>query len=263
VENYPGSIKGETGNTLIDRMSEQVTQFGADKIYDEIVHVNIEGKEKVLKGKNGEYIGKAVIIASGASSKLIGCPGESEFTGKGVSYCATCDGPLFENLDVYVMGGGDAAVEEAIFLTKFAKKVTVIHRRNELRAAKSIQEKAMLNPKISFMWDSVIKEIKGKGLVNSMIVENVKTGETTEIKADEDDFTFGIFVYIGYEPKTEIFKNILSLKNGYVVTDENMKTNIDGVFAVGDIRIKSLRQVVTAVSDGAIAAIQAEKYLNI
>jgi len=149
-----------------------------------------------------------------------------------------------------------------MYLTKFARKVTVIHRRNELRAAKSIQQKAFANPKMNFMWDSVVVEIKGDGLVNSMVVKNVKTGELTEIVADEEDGTFGIFGFIGYEPKTKIFEGILNIQNGYLVTDEDMKTNIEGVYAAGDIRVKSLRQVVTAAADGAIAAVQAEKYIE-
>lgn len=262
VENYPGCLEGESGPTLVDRMAEQAKHFGAEKVYDEIVEVRLEGKEKVLVGKKGEYVGKTVIIAGGATSKPIGCPGEKIFTGKGVSYCATCDAAFFEDFEVFVVGGGDTAVEEALYLTKFARKVSVIHRRNELRAAKSIQEKAFADPKLNFIWDSVVKEIKGDGIVNSMVLENIKTGELTEIVADEDDGTFGIFVFIGYEPKTKLFEGILNIENGYLVTDENMKTNIEGVYAAGDIRVKSLRQVVTAAADGAIAAVQAEKYIE-
>ncbi|HNZ82030.1 MAG TPA: thioredoxin-disulfide reductase [Sedimentibacter sp.] len=262
VENYPGCLEGESGPTLVDRMAEQAKHFGAEKVYDEILEVKLDGKEKVLVGKKGEYVGKTVIIAGGATSKPIGCPGEKTFTGKGVSYCATCDASFFEDFEVFVVGGGDTAVEEAMYLTKFARKVTVIHRRNELRAAKSIQQKAFANPKMNFMWDSVVVEIKGDGLVNSMVVKNVKTGELTEIVADEEDGTFGIFGFIGYEPKTKIFEGILNIQNGYLVTDEDMKTNIEGVYAAGDIRVKSLRQVVTAAADGAIAAVQAEKYIE-
>lgn len=262
VENYPGCLEGESGPTLTDRMAEQAKHFGAEKVYDEILEVKLEGKEKTLVGKKGEYVGKTVIIAGGASSKLIGCPGEKTFTGKGVSYCATCDGPFFEDFEVFVVGGGDTAVEEAMFLTKFARKVSLIHRRNELRAAKSIIEKAQANPKIHFIWDSVVKEITGDGLVNSMVVENIKTKEITKYEADENDGTFGIFVFIGYEPKTKIYEGILNIENGYIKTDENMKTNIEGVFAAGDIRVKSLRQVVTATADGAIAAVQAEKFIE-
>ncbi|MPM34568.1 Thioredoxin reductase [bioreactor metagenome] len=262
VENYPGCLEGESGPTLIDRMAEQAKHFGAEKVYDEILEVKLEGKEKVLVGKKAEYIGQTVIIATGASSRPIGCSGEKQFTGKGVSYCATCDGAFFEGLEVFVVGGGDTAIEEAMYLTKFARKVSVIHRRDELRAAKSIQEKAFANPKMNFIWDSAVHEIKGDGLVNSMVLENLKTGEMTELVADEDDGIFGVFVFIGYTPKTNIFEGIIDMDKGYIVTDENMKTNIDGVFAAGDIRVKSLRQVVTAAADGAIAAVQAEKYIE-
>ena len=262
VENYPGCLEGESGPTLIDRMAKQAEHFGAEKVYDEILEVKLEGKEKVIKGKKGEYVGKSVIIATGASSRPIGCPGEKTFTGKGVSYCATCDGNFFEDFEVFVVGGGDTAVEEAMYLTKFARKVTLIHRREELRAAKSIQEKAFANPKMNFIWNSAVKEIKGEGVVNSMILENLKTGELTEIVADEDDGIFGIFVFIGYTPKTQIFEGIINMEKGYILTDENMRTNIEGVYAVGDVRVKSLRQVVTAAADGAIAAVQAEKYIS-
>ncbi|MBQ2147188.1 MAG: FAD-dependent oxidoreductase, partial [Firmicutes bacterium] len=192
----------------------------------------------------------------------IGCPGEAEFTGKGVSYCATCDAAFFEDFEVYVVGGGDAAVEEAMYLTKFARKVTIIHRRDELRAAKSIQEKAFKNEKLAFMWNSVIKEIKGDGLVNSMIVENTKTGEQTEIVADEDDGIFGIFVFIGFKPATAVFEGKVNMEKGYIVTDQEMRTNVPGVYAAGDCRVKDLRQVITAASDGAIAAWQAARYID-
>ena len=262
VENYPGCLEGESGPTLIDRMAEQAKHFGAEKVYDEILEVKLEDKEKVLVGKKADYIGKTVIIATGASSRPIGCSGEKQFTGKGVSYCATCDGAFFEGLEVFVVGGGDTAIEEAMYLTKFARKVSVIHRRDELRAAKSIQEKAFANPKMNFIWDSAVHEIKGDGLVNSMVLKNLKTGEMTELFADEDDGIFGIFVFIGYTPKTKIFESIIDMDKGYIVTDENMKTNIEGVYAAGDVRLKSLRQVVTAAADGAIAAVQAEKFLS-
>ena len=187
-------------------------------------------------------------------------PGRKEFTGRGF-YCATCDGAFFEDLEVYVVGGGDAAVEEAIFLTRYARKVTIIHRRNELRASKSIQEKAMENPKIEFMWDSVVKELSGEELLDTMIVENVKTGERREVKADAGDGMFGVFVFIGFKPQTQLYEGKLETENHYILTDDNMRTGIPGVFAAGDIRAKSLRQVVTATADGAIAATQAEKYL--
>ena len=262
IENYPGCLEGESGPTLIDRMTKQAEHFGTERVYDDILEVQLEGAEKVLKGKKGEYRAKSVIIATGASSRPIGCKNEKDFIGKGVSYCATCDAAFFEDFEVYVVGGGDTAVEEAMFLAKFARKVTIIHRRDELRAAKSIQEKAFANPKLAFMWDTVVEEVNGDGVLESMKVKNVKTGEVTEIVADENDGTFGLFGFIGYLPKTDMFKDIITLENGYIITDEDMKTNIPGVFAAGDVRVKSLRQVVTATADGAIAAVQAEKYIE-
>lgn len=262
VENYPGSIYDPTGPSLIDRMVEQAEGFGAKKISDTIKEVDFSDKIKVLKGSKEEYKAKSVIIATGAVPRLIGCPGEKELTGRGVSYCSTCDAAFFEELEVFVMGGGDSAVEEAIYLTKFARKVTVIHRRDELRAAKSIQEKAFKNPKIEFMWDTVITEVKGDGILESFVTKNVKTGEEKELFPDEDDGAFGIFVYVGTLPATGLFDGLIEMENGYIITDDNMKTNIAGVFAAGDNRVKSLRQVVTATADGAIAAVQAEKYID-
>ncbi len=262
IENYPGGIDHESGPSLIGRMSKQAEHFGAQKVHDTIVEVELDGDVKHLKGLNGDYYGKTVIIATGAFPKPIGCKGEQEHIGKGVSYCATCDAAFFEDFDIYVVGGGDSAVEEALYLAKFGRKVTIIHRRDALRAAKSIQEKAFANPKIDFMWDSVVEEIKGEGLVTSMVVKNVKTGELREIEANEEDGTFGIFVFIGFVPNGALFEGKVAMENGYIVTDENMKTNIPGVFAAGDVRVKSLRQVVTAAADGAIAATQAERYIE-
>ncbi len=262
VENYPGSIENATGPSLVERMVHQAEEFGAEKINDNIVSVDFSGDIKILKGEKQTYEAKSVIIATGAVPKPMGCPGEKELTGRGVSYCATCDAPFFEDLEVYVIGGGDSAVEEAMYLTKFARKVTIVHRRDELRAAKSIQEKAFKNEKLDFLWDTVVTEVKGEGLLESMTIKNLKTGEEREIVADEDDGTFGIFVFIGYNPATKIFEGLINMEGGYIITDENMKTNVDGVFAAGDNRVKSLRQVVTATADGAIAAIQAEKYIE-
>ena len=263
IENYPGCLDEETGPSLIDRMVKQTEKFGVDHVFDTITDCQLEGDVKVLKGLHDEYQAKAVIIAAGANPVPIGCPGEKELTGKGVSYCAACDAAFFEDFEVYVVGGGDSAVEEAMYLTKFARKVTIIHRRDELRAAKSIQEKAFANDKIDFMWNSVVEEIKGDGLVESMVIKNTKTGELTEVKADEEDGTFGIFVFIGFKPSSELFKGKVAMdEKGYIITDPDMKTDIPGVFAAGDIREKSLRQVVTAAADGAIAAVQAGKYIE-
>ena len=261
IENYPGQmVEGETGPSLIARMTAQAEKFGAERANDTITKVELEGPVKVLYGNKGTYKAKTVIIATGAFPRPIGCKREGEFMGKGVSFCATCDANFFEDFEVYVVGGGDSAVEEAMYLTKFARKVTIIHRRNELRAAKSIQEKAFKNPKIDFLWDTVVEELHGDGILDGMTVKNVKTGELTRIDADEDDGLFGLFGFIGYNPRSELFVDVLDMENGYIKTDDNMHTNIPGVFAAGDIRVKSLRQVVTAAADGAIAAMQAEKY---
>lgn len=263
IENYPGQIvEGESGPSLIARMTEQAKKFGVERVSDTINSVELEGPEKVLVGANGTYKAKQLIIATGAFPKPIGCKREKDFMGKGVSYCATCDAAFFEGLEVFVVGGGDSAVEEAMYLTKFARKVTIIHRRDELRAAKSIQEKAFKNEKLFFMWDTVVEELIGDEILEAMIVKNVKTGELTKVEADPDDGLFGVFAFIGYNPRSELFEGKLDMENGYILTDEDMHTSVPGVYAVGDIRKKSLRQVITAAADGAIAAVQAGKYME-
>lgn len=262
IDNYPGSIEGESGPSLVKRFAEQAWRFGAEKVSDTVVDMELEGDIKKIVGESGTYFGKTVILAGGAVPQKINCPGEEEFTGKGVSYCATCDAAFFEGFEVFVVGGGDAAVEEAMHLTKFARKVTIIHRRDELRAVKAIQEKAFKIDNLEFMWNSVVKELSGDGLLSRMVVEDTKTGEQREVLADEDDGLFGVFVFIGFKPNTAILDGKLPLENGYVRTDDDMKTSIPGVFAAGDIRVKSLRQVVTAAADGAIAATQAGKYIE-
>ena len=262
IENYPGQmLEGESGVTLVARMAKQAKQFGAERVRDTIKEVSLEGSVKKVVGRKGEYLGKTLIIATGASPRPIGCKNEGQFTGAGISYCATCDGMFFRGMEVFVVGGGDAAVEEALFLTKFARKVTIIHRRDQLRAAKSIQEKAFRNPKIDFLWDSVLEEVDGEDAVSKLVVKNVKSGETTTITADPADGMFGVFCFIGMKPNSTLFEGVLDMERGYIRTNEDMHTNIPGVYAAGDIRVKSLRQVVTAVADGAIAAMQAEKYL--
>ena len=262
IENYPGGMESESGSDLIDRMVTQVNRFGADKVSDTIDDVDLDSDIKVVKGQKGEYRGKTVIIATGAQPRPIDCTGERELIGRGVSYCATCDANFFKDLEVFVVGGGDSAVEEAIYLTKFARKVTIIHRRDELRAAKSIQERAFANSKIDYMWDSVVVELKGEGILTSMVVQNVKTGENHEIFADEEDGVFGVFVFIGFMPNSKLFEGKVVMEENYIKADENMHTNVRGVFVAGDVRIKKLRQVVTAAADGAIAAIEAERFLQ-
>ncbi|MDD7770202.1 thioredoxin-disulfide reductase [Suipraeoptans intestinalis] len=264
IENYPGQIvEGESGPSLIARMTKQAERFGVERVSDTIKEVQLEGDVKVLKSEKGEYQGKNVIIATGAYARPIGCKGEADFIGKGVSYCATCDANFFEDFEVYVVGGGDSAVEEAMYLSKFARKVTIIHRRDELRAAKSIQEKAFANPKIEFFWDSVVEEIYGEDILQGMIVKNVKTGETRKVEADPEDGMFGLFGFIGTIPNSKLFEGIIDMdERGYIKGDEDMHTNVPGVYVAGDVRIKSLRQVVTAAADGAIAATQVERSLS-
>lgn len=263
VANYPGSIRNAKGPTLVARMVEQADSFGAVRKKDPVIAVDFKHKIKSINCQSEEYKAKSVIIASGARPKKISCPGEDKLVGKGVSYCATCDADFFEGFEVFVIGGGDSALEEALYLTKFARKVTVVHRRDELRAAKSIQEKAFANERMHFLWDSIVQEIKGEGLVESIVFKNKKTGEITEHFADEEDGTFGVFIFIGCEPLSDLYKEKIKMNEaGYILTDTDMKTDVSGVFAAGDIREKSLRQVATAVADGAIAATQAEKYIE-
>ena len=256
LENYPGSIEQPTGPEITSRMKKQAEEFGVETKAQAVTELKLEGKIKTVVTDSAEYRAKTVIIATGAKPRLLGCPGELELRGKGVSYCATCDADFFTDLRVVVVGGGDSAIQEAIYLTKFAEKVTVIHRRDQLRAAKSIQEKAFANDKIDFIWDSVVAEIKGDGIVEGVTVKNVKTNELSEVETD------GVFMFVGYDPVSELAKGLVDMdEKGYIITDENMKTSIEGVFAAGDVRKKSLRQVVTAAADGAIAAVSAEHYI--
>ncbi|MDO5738388.1 MAG: thioredoxin-disulfide reductase [Eubacteriales bacterium] len=263
IENYPGQIPdGETGPELIARFSKQAERFGCERVTDTINKVELKDKIKTIHCTNGTYQARTVVIATGAHPRKIGCPGEDEFSGKGVSYCATCDANFFEELEIYVIGGGDTAVEEAMYLAKFARKVSVVHRRDELRAAKSIQERAFKTENLEFIWNAIPVELKGDGMLQTIVLEDTKTGERREVHADEDDGIFGCFVFIGYLPNSELFKDQLETEWDYILTDEDMKTSVPGVFAAGDVRKKSLRQVVTAAADGAIAAIQCEHYIN-
>ncbi|MCL2222985.1 MAG: FAD-dependent oxidoreductase [Oscillospiraceae bacterium] len=263
IDNYPGAVENETGPSLVEKMVKQAERFGVEFKTDDITGAELEGDAKTLTGAKGTYKAKTVIIASGAIPRLLGCKGELDFTGKGVSYCATCDAAFFEDLEVYVVGGGDSAVQEALFISKFARKITIIQNLPELTAAKSLQQKVLNDSKFSFVYNSVIEEVKGDdGLLDTIIVKNDKTGELTEFNADPEDGTFGLFVFIGLIPRTEAFSSMVDMQHGYIKTDENMRTNIEGVYAVGDCRIKPLRQVVTAAADGAIASMHIEKYLS-
>ncbi len=262
IENYPGQQPGgEPGTALVGRMSAQVRDFGVERIADTISAVRLDGDVKELVGSQGTYRARTVILATGASHRPIGCKGEAEFKGRGVSYCATCDAAFFEGLEVFVVGGGDSAVQEALYLTKFARTVTIVHRRDTLRAVEVLQEKAFASEKIHFLWDAVVEEIGGGDVVQWLIVRNTKTGECRKIEADPADGMLGVFAFIGLLPATKLFEGIVAMEDGYVLTDEQMRTNIPGVFAAGDMRKKFLRQVVTAAADGAVAAMQAHAYL--
>jgi len=263
IDNYPGADLEETGPSLVAKMVKQAERFGVEFTTDEIKDVNLDGDIKKLIGEKATYEAKTIIIATGAFPRLLGCKGERELTGKGVSYCATCDAAFFEELEVYVVGGGDSAVQEAMFIARFARKITIIQNLPELTAAKSLQQKVLNDPKFSFVYNSVVEELKGdEGLLDTIIIKNEKTGELTEFNADEEDGTFGLFVFIGLIPSTGVFTDKVEMDRGYIPTDENMRTNKKGVYAIGDCRVKPLRQVVTAAADGAIAAMDIERLLS-
>lgn len=269
IANYPGSVPGEgdepTGPELMDRMVEQAEKYGAELVVGkEVTGLNVSGNVKKVTTQDGEeYETKSIIIANGAVPRKIGCPGEDELSGKGVSYCATCDGALFEDMEVFVVGGGNSAVEEAAFLAKMARKVTLIQNLSELTATPIAIDQLKKFDNVEIIYDSVVKEIHGEGIVESMEIENVKTGETTTFEADEEDGTFGVFIFIGYLPESDLYKDVVDINEwGYVESDAEMHTDVPGVFVAGDIRPKHLRQVITAAGDGAIAAHSAQKFVE-
>jgi len=258
VENYPGAPQDSTGPTIVARMKEQAEAFGTTFLKDDISEIIDHGPMlKEVKGAKDIYRAKSLIIASGATPRAGGFKNEMEFRGRGVSYCATCDAFFFEDLNVAVIGGGDAAVKEAIYLTKFAENVTLIHRRDELRAGKALQEEAFANPKIKFVWDTVVEEAAGSDLLEHLVVRNRKTGEVGKLDVD------GCFVFIGYTPITGFIDGVIDLdEKGYVLANPDMTTSVPGIFAAGDVCRKTLKQVITAASDGAIAATTAEEYIS-
>jgi len=257
VENYPGYSRGISGPDLAAEMREQAERFGTETLLAEVLSADLTGDVKVVRTTEGVYEGRTVLIATGAVWRKLGVPGEQEFLGRGVSYCATCDGALFQGKKLAVIGGGDTAIEDSVFLTKFSDDVTVIHRRDQLRAQKIIQEKAFANPHIKFLWNTVVVEIQGDRVAEKMILRNVKTDEISEFEVD------GIFVLIGQDPDTRFCAGQITCDEaGYIVTDEYMQTGIPGVYAAGDIRRKPLRQIVTACAEGAIAGAMIEKYLE-
>lgn len=257
LENYPAFMK-IGGFDLMEKFEEHADMFGVQKFpMQEIESVDLVSLPKIVKTKEAEFRAKSVIIATGAKPMKLGVKGEEEFIGRGVSYCAVCDGAFYKDKVVAVVGGGNSAVEEAIYLTKFASKVYIIHRRDELRADKIIQDRATKNEKIEFVLNSVVCEIQGQDLVNNLILKNTKTDEMFNLAVD------GVFPYIGITPNVEnISGQITQDKAGFIITDETMKTSIDGVFAIGDVRKTPLRQVITAASDGAIAGVYAVKYIE-
>lgn len=263
VENFPGFPEGIMGPALMDLFRQQAQKFGAQSIYQEVTEVDFSRRpfKVVVDGKT--YFGETVIISTGATAKLLGIPSEAEYMGYGVSACATCDGFFFKNQNVVVVGGGDTAIEEASFLTKFASKVTIVHRRNELRASKVMQQRAFSNPKIEFVWDSIVDEVlgkneRGKKSLTGVRLKNVKTGALTDFACD------GVFLGIGHQPNTRLFEGVLDMDSvGYLVTKPHTTaTNIPGVFAAGDVADPTYRQAVSAAGTGCMAAIDAERFLT-
>lgn len=255
IENFPGFVGGVATEKLILSMRKQIEDLGVEIKIDEATKI-VRDSEFKISGREGEYGARTVIIATGARPKQLGVPGEDRLVGRGVSYCATCDGPLFKDKDIVVIGGGDRAIEEAIFLSSYAKKVFIIHRRQSLRASKILEEKVQQNPKINFILDSVVEEIKGKDKVEQVKIKNVKTGSVDELICQ------GVFIFVGIEPNTAFVKNQLNMDEaGFIMTEPNLRTSQEGIFACGDCRKKSLYQVITACAEGAIAADSAHKYL--
>lgn len=256
IENYPG-YANISGPELAEKMFEPLENLGVEHLYGFVENIEDHGDVKKVITDNEELETRTVIVATGSKHRLLGVPGEEELNSRGVSYCAVCDGAFFRDQDLLVVGGGDSAVEEAIFLTQFAKSVTIVHRRDELRAQKVLQDRAFANEKINFIWDSVVKEIKGENRVESVVIENVKTNQVTEHAFG------GVFIYVGLDPVSDFTKDLqIQDESGWIVTDDHMKTRVAGVFAVGDVRQKDLRQVTTAVGDGAIAGQEAYKYIT-
>ena len=257
VENYPGFPQGINGLELADLMSEQAKKYGLEIFLAEVTGLELKGGQKIVKTTEGDFVAKAVIIAGGSDRVKLGVPGEQEFTGKGVAYCAICDAAFFRDLPVAVAGGGNAAINEALHLSKFASKVIVIHRRQELRAIRILQERAFAEPKIEFLWDTVVEAIEGANVVKRLRLRNVLSGGKSTLDIS------GIFVAIGSKPNTDYLKGVLPLEaNGYIATNEKMETGVPGIFAAGDIRSNSIRQLITAAGDGATAAVYAEKFIT-
>ena len=259
IENYPG-FPESSGPALTEAFQKHAEKFGVEfkRAKVERIEIPSDRPERIVHTADGQsYECLAVVVSTGASARELGCKGEKEHWGKGVSYCATCDGAFFEDAEIIVVGGGDSAIEEAMYLTKFASKVTIVHRRDELRAAKSIQEKAFANPKMAFKWNAVVQEVVGDGLVDGVILKDTKTGEESRFDTE------GVFVFIGHNPQTAFLEGQVKLDDaGYILTNGKMETNVPGIYGVGDVIQKESRQVVTAAADGAIAGIWAGHYVD-
>ncbi|HLE23782.1 MAG TPA: thioredoxin-disulfide reductase [Anaerolineales bacterium] len=257
VENYPGFPEGSTGPELVERMQKQAERFGARLVVDEVVEVDFtQGPPFRLKTYSDEYEAQAVVIATGASPRRLGVPGEDQMIGKGVSFCATCDGFFFRDKHVVVVGGGDSALEEGLFLTRFATQVRVIHRRDALRAGETLKRRALANDKMSFVWDTVVEEIVGNGKVEAVRLRNLKTGAVERTPAD------GVFIYIGHFPNTDLFRGQLAMDDhGYLRTDARLMTDVEGIFAAGEVMDPVYRQVATSVGQGAAAGMMVERWL--
>ncbi|UCE97141.1 MAG: thioredoxin-disulfide reductase [Dehalococcoidia bacterium] len=257
IDNYPGFPEGVNGPELANLMHRQAKRYGLETIAAEVIAIKDLGNKKLLQTSDGDIIARAVIIAGGSEKLKLSIPGEKEFTGRGVSYCTTCDAFFFRNKNVVVVGGGNSAIYEAMHLTKFASKIYIIHRRNQLRATAILQERARAETKIKFILDTIVKEIQGKDFVQKLVLENVKTGKKSTLEVD------GVFISIGLKPNTDFVKDLLSLdKQGHIITDENMNTETAGILAAGDIRSGAIRQITTAAGDGTIAAIEAKRFID-
>jgi len=257
VENYPGFPEGIGGPELVESFQKQAERFGARLEFDSVTEVDFSARPFRVKTWSGEYLAETLVLSTGATPRHLNIPGETEFTGRGVSYCATCDGHFFQGKNVIVVGGGDSALEEGLFLTRYVNSVKIIHRRDELRAGAILQKRAFENPKVEFVWDTVVTEVKGDGIVNAVTLKNVKTGQESELITD------GVFIFIGHDPNTELYKGKLELdENDYVVTDKFMQTNVPGVYAAGEVADSHFRQVITSAGMGAAAAMQAIHFLE-
>lgn len=256
VENYPGFPDGLDGPAMMELFAKQAERFGTEIVDEEVTGIRLDSGKKIVQVSSRPVPTGAIIIATGSDPRKLNVPGEKELGGKGVSFCATCDGALFPDVDVAVVGGGDAAADEALFLTRFASKAYLIHRRDKLRAEKIIQERLFANNKMEFIWDTVVERMNGEEGLKSLTLKNLKTGKTDDLKVE------GVFIAIGHEPNTGFVKGLLKMDaQGYIITKNNLETSIPGIFAAGDVRAGSTRQIATAVGDGSVAAMAAEKYL--